>query len=300
MQARKLVKAGATSHTISLPKEWIQKHGLKKGDIVYIADRSDGLLITPHAEKKQEQKQATINIDGKKTETIRRELTSAYLNNYGTITLIGNEISEKSKDIRRILHEFAALEIVEQTAKRIVAKDLLNHKEISISSSIRKIDMLLRTMLEDIQNPKLLESVIFREYDINKTYFLLARIIRNCAKNSTTANEFGITTGQCIGLSAIAVCLESIGDCIRNIAETESKKMTEGTRSALKQLNELYVEAMNAYHSKNKVVADKVCSKYEEILSCLQKSEKNCQASDQLKRIAELINSIARITIDEE
>ncbi len=35
MHIRKLVKSGAASHTLSLPKDWLEKNKLKKGSLLY-------------------------------------------------------------------------------------------------------------------------------------------------------------------------------------------------------------------------------------------------------------------------
>ena len=41
LEIRRLVKSGAASHTISLPKNWLDKNKLNKGDILYINEKSD-------------------------------------------------------------------------------------------------------------------------------------------------------------------------------------------------------------------------------------------------------------------
>jgi phosphate uptake regulator len=148
MHIRKLVKAGQTSHTVSLPKEWISKNELKKGDTVYIHPKSDTELLVSAEKttKMPSKKEITINIEGKDIDTIQRDITSAYLNNYNTITLLGENITSRTKAIRKILHDFVALEISEQTSMRIIAKDLLNMQEISLYKTINRMDLIIRTM----------------------------------------------------------------------------------------------------------------------------------------------------------
>ena len=102
MHVRRLVKAGQTSHTVSLPKQWLIKNNLKKGDIVYINESGPAeLTLTPEfSSKKGPTNDKTINIDGKDIGTIRREITSAYINNSSTITIIGKDLNQNTKDIR--------------------------------------------------------------------------------------------------------------------------------------------------------------------------------------------------------
>src|SRR3989338_11170414 len=100
MHARKLVKSGASSYTISLPKRWISINKLNRGDLIYIKEESkDKLLITPgKIEEKPKPKEVVINIDAKKIDTIERELTSAYINNYNSIIITGSKLINQTKD----------------------------------------------------------------------------------------------------------------------------------------------------------------------------------------------------------
>ena len=47
MTYRKIIGFGGSSFVVSLPKEWINKYGLKKGDVVNIEEESDMLRILP-------------------------------------------------------------------------------------------------------------------------------------------------------------------------------------------------------------------------------------------------------------
>ena len=177
MHTRRLVKAGQASHTISLPKEWLDKNNLKKGDTVYIKEKSDReLIVTPEGKEiVSKSKDIVINTSNKALDIIQREITAAYINNYNSITIVGRDLDEKSKDVRRMLHDFVALEIAEQTSDKIIAKDLLNWKEISIDKTIRRMDIIIRSIFEDtiksLKGKNLHESIHFRDFDVNRLYF---------------------------------------------------------------------------------------------------------------------------------
>jgi len=127
---RRLVKAGLASHTVSLPTNWLKKNKLSKGDVIYLIEEDDNTLRirTDMKEADKPGKEITIITDKKSIDSIQREITSAYLNNYSKIRIAGNDIRKKSKEVRRILHDFVALEIAEQTPEHIIAKDMLNLK----------------------------------------------------------------------------------------------------------------------------------------------------------------------------
>ena len=188
MEIRRLVKSGAASHTISLPKQWLDKNALKKGDLVYIVEKTDKELsiMAENTGLKKSNKEITINVEGKDMEAIQRDITSAYINNFNNIIIIGLDSVDKAKDIRRILHDFVALEISEQTSTKIVAQDLLNLKEISIDKTLRRMDMIVRSIMQDsvasIEGNNMFDSVFHRDFDVNKLYFLMRSEERRVGK----------------------------------------------------------------------------------------------------------------------
>ena len=315
MHIRRLVKAGQASHTVSLPKSWLEKNNLKKGDIVYLKEISDKeIAIRPDAqEQAAEQKEITIEIDKKELDTVQREITAAYLNNYSTISLLGDSIAEKTKEIRKMLHDFVALEITEQTSKRIVAKDLLNLKEISVDKTIKRMDMIARTMLEDttavIDGKEVHESIIFRDFDINKLYFLLTRLLKSATKNNETAESICIKKEDILPVWYLAINLENLADDVKRICElikNINDKNLSNIAKVIGKISQNYAEAMKAYHNSNKELADKIARQRIELVNeCSGLIAKNSPAElvelvENLKAISTIISNIARITIDKE
>ena len=317
MHIRRLVKAGQASHTVSLPKKWLEKNNLAKGNTVYLIERSDKeLAILPSLEPKKEaeQKEITINIDKKELDTIQREITSAYVNNYSKITIFGDELSEKVKEIRRMLHDFVALEISEQTAKSIVAKDLLNLKEISIGKTIKRMDMIVRTMLKDladgIEDKKFnYETIVFRDYDVNRLYFLLSRLLKSAITNNQLAESIGIEKTSILPSWYLSMNLENLADCVKHMCMIASKidqKELAKIKPILAELDEQYTTVMKSHHAQNKKLADSVARKRLNLVSnCTKLITKNTAAetvelAENIKTSATLISNIARIVLDQE
>jgi len=318
MHIRRLVKAGPASHTVSLPKKWIEKNNLEKGHNVYLIEKSDKeLLITPEltAEKQeQEQKEITINIDKKELDTIQREITSAYVNNYNTITIFGDSLSEKVKQIRKMLHDFVALEISEQTAKSIIAKDLLNLKEISVDKTIKRMDMIVRTMLKDIaegvEDKKFnYETIVFRDYDVNRLYFLLSRLLKSAVTDTQLAEDLGIEKTQILSSWYLSMNLENLADCVKHMCTTAgkiSKKELSKIKPILEELTAQYTQVMKALHSDDKKLADKVARQRVALVKqCTSLITKNTEAEtvelvENIKTGTTLISNIARTVLDKE
>jgi len=313
MHIRRLVKAGQTSHTVSLPKNWIDKNHLSKGDVVYVDEGTNNeLTITVDAASQQEQtKEITIQIDDKDLTTIRRQITSAYLNNFTMINIIGTSLSQKTKDIREMLNDFVALEISEQTSNKITVKDLLNPKEISIDGNLRRMDMIIRSMLSDAQQSletkDVHESIEFRDSDVNRLYFLLFRMLKSSVSDPRSASLLGISAGDSLSVWYLTINLQSIARTSKLISKRfkSMKDKKEKIKGTFGKIEQLYNDAIKAYYKKDISLADEVAKNRVDIFNnCRSYLEANTTVEDaelieEFKDLSTKITNIARITIDQ-
>ena len=316
MQPRRLVKAGQSSHTISLPKEWLDRNKLKRGDVVYLNELNNNIIIAPERRDAAiAPRELTIIVDNKPIEQLQREITSAYINSYSTIVLAGEQLNDKAKDIRKALHDFVALEIAEQTAKRIVAKDLLNVKEISVDKTVNRMDMIVRSMFQDSQKvadgeKKLYETVALRDYDINRLYFLLLRMFKSSLKEPALAESFGLDASDIVSEWQVASALESTADYLKTCCRIFGKLPSETNISSLKkiwsEIEQLYLESMKAYNNKSRETAHEVCQKREHLFELAGGYFSNnrdaiaAELVENFKSIITLVCNIARAVIDSE
>lgn len=312
MHIRRLVKAGQASHTISLPKEWLEKNKLGKGSTVYVHEKSDHeLLVTPHLPGEAvsgEHKTITITVDGKALDTVQREITAAYVNNYKTIDLVGESIAQHAKDIRKMLHDFVALEVAEQSATKISAKDLLDLQEISVDKSIKRMDIIVRTMLKDCQTTAagkdLSESVAVRDYDVNRLYFLLTRLLKSSLGNPAMAAQFELSPSSVLGSWMLVHHLENLADAVKALCKesaTLETKQRKQVVSLLVALEQDYLDAMKAVHEKDRKLADEVARRRAERQSTSAAlGEFSPSIAFGCSTISSLLSDIARLVIDAE
>ena len=305
MQTRKIVKSGAASYTISLPKDWIVRNKLDKGDMVYINEESGDLSVSVGEKQfKKVDKEISISVDNKELPIIAREITSAYINNYNTINIIGKDLVSNVKEVRKILHDFVALEIAEQTQTKIVAKDLLNLNEISIDSTLRRMDMIVRSMIQDINagGENIYESIYFRDFDINRLYFLVFRLLKSALGNVDVAKSLGVGNQEILKKWYLAVNLENIADNLKNIAKNESS--SEEINRVLKLLEQEFLNSMKAYHKDNVSVAMDITKNRNNLIGefdNLLEKDKDLKTIKILHEFRDLENSIcnvARLVLD--
>lgn len=254
MTFRKIIKFGESSHIISLPKSWIKKNSLNKGDVVRVEEGEDHIKIFPNTEPKPEQPKETT-IDFQDIKILKLQLISAYLNNYSKIKIIGKIMPSQLQEVREIVHNFVALEIIQQSPDLIVLKDYLNMRDISLQDTIRRMDRTLMSMMEDTENEfrvlgKNIDSIKAKEKDINRLSLLIFKIIK---KNRFQApkDKVDITINEIPHYWELSVFMEKIADQVKRIPLFITEQNKSKILPLYKQVCEYYKEIMKAHYTKN-------------------------------------------------
>ncbi|MBI2558192.1 phosphate uptake regulator PhoU [Candidatus Woesearchaeota archaeon] len=265
IDVRKLISFGKGSYILSMPKSWIEKNKLKKGDLISVDDEGFELVLSVNQrEQKSEANDIDIDAKSKDVEVLKAEIVSSYLNNYDTVNILFDSHSKEAPKIKDIIRNLSGLEIMEQTSTRIVAKNLINISEISIQNIIRRMDIITRAMMEDVvlcyQGQCLHENINQRDVDVNRLYFLGLRVIKNAMKNPRIAKSLGTEPWQLHSDAIIIHKLEKIADRQKRIsrfvctADLDRSSLTELDRLHT-DISEAYNNVMKAYYTKDKQLA---------------------------------------------
>jgi len=262
MEYRKLIKFGNSSHIISLPNSWIRKNKLKKGALIYFEENGNGEIILAPKEinNKILDKEITIDITGKEINEVRRELSTAYINNYRIINVVGKDLNANSGNIKNSLRNFMAMEIMEQTSKNITAKDFLDMNSISIDEIIRKIDIIVRALMADSKKTPYennYDNIYQRDEDVNRLSFLIFRITKFALNNLQTLKNFNITPVGLLGYWQLTNHLEKIADEVKRVSRFVTKAKLRGKRASefvalYSKIESYYLETIKVYYNKNK------------------------------------------------
>ncbi|MBI4440160.1 phosphate uptake regulator PhoU [Candidatus Woesearchaeota archaeon] len=257
MEQRKLMEFGKSSFIISLPKKWVRENNLKKGDSLALKENS-GELVVSAAMKESEPVQRKIVIDtrGKSLAMISSEIVSSYLNGYDFIELLSADIETRLSEIKEVIRNLSGLEIMEQTSTKMVAKDILSPKEVDIPSIIRRMDTIVRSMIDDSIRcvaesdgqirSKLITNIRQRDEDINRLYFLSNRVIRNALKDPSFARAMNMDPWKLHTAASIILRLEKIGDRQKRVAKLSLDY--ECKPKCKKELVEIYADLREKYH----------------------------------------------------
>ncbi|MBI4439172.1 phosphate uptake regulator PhoU [Candidatus Woesearchaeota archaeon] len=300
MEMRKVVSFGNSSFVVSLPKAWVTKNGLRKGDVVRIEESPNELIISAREEGKKKLTEITILCEAKPINELKTEILAAYVNNYNVIRLTGSNVKNISASLKQILYGLVGMEIIEETASTITAKDLLDLSEVSIDNTVRRMDILIRSILEDVTNPDSIDSIHERDKEINRLGLLSSRIFRTATDNPSVLKIFNTNYWNLFIARQVTVELEHIGDYLKRISRLLKESGKDSAKKQYFQLATRYREAMKIYYDKEKDKTYRLESETKKFMKDFDKMiEKNndpntIRTAENLKSMAKAIMNILR------
>lgn len=276
MQPRKLISFGNSSYIISIPKAWVDKHDLGKGDFVYCSENgNDELLIAPQEKEiKKELRKLTIPVGKKTFKDVKREIISNYIAGYDVIRIESQQNLKFYKELRDSIRDFTTMDITDQGKNLIVAKDFLNLEKISLEDLMRRMDLIIRSMMEDTKHydkKTNLEKIYNMDNEVNRITFMLFRFIKKALNDPRLAKSFGLSPENLLTLWLMVSHLEKFADEVKRISKFF--RALNINKSAFKDVLYIYVliekeylTTMKSYYNKNKDLAFNVASNKEVII----------------------------------
>ena len=138
---RRLQRIGS-SILVSLPKQWVDAHGLDKSAQVQIETTQNSLSITVDQGRKQS-KEIEIPYPLSNEENLAANITGAYLLGYDIITIKGKStISVKDREvIRESIRRLVGMEIMDEDASNINGQFLLDETSLNPEKIIEKDEL---------------------------------------------------------------------------------------------------------------------------------------------------------------
>lgn len=331
MEKRKLMALGKSSLVIAIPKHWMKKNDLKRGDYVSLNVRNDGSLnVYPGTEVKKERKitlSFSVEEDGN---SITRHIISCYLNGYTTIQLLSKNVFTAGQHgaIRSVVQTLY-MRIMESNSRKITINTMLDESMGSLKSGIERMNLITCSMCSDtlasIKNwdKDLAQSIISLEDDVDQFSYLHLRLIRMASQDSALAKDLEINILDCLDCQTLVHRIEQVADHITNIANRliilfDTK--IHLPKNALKIIIEMaeiafdsYYKATEAFLLKNVDETNEIIDKQKEIESLREEMtpllygnmDKNnlftcnlCSIIDSIDRISECAADIAELAID--
>ena len=286
-ELRKVQRTATGTFFVCLPRSWAEQHGLKKGALVALDETGEGkLLIDPKYSTEQLPRVATLAVGA----YLSREIIGRYLLGFDIIRIEAKDRIDF--DVRNVVKDTVAsligLEIVEENYSQIVLQCLLEPSGFPPEKILRRNYAIVAGMNRDVVNSfvdgdlQRAKSVIARDDESNRLYFLLVRILRTIIQNPRLSEKLGLTLIECLDYRLAASLVEAIGDASVKIAaktiDLNGIKPSEELRRLLVSLqaicNDAHEQALKAFINKDIALAENVRNMNEKIKTLFVDIEK--------------------------
>jgi phosphate uptake regulator len=270
---RKVQQTPTGTFFVCMPRSWAQKNGLKKGIMVNLEVTGDGkLLVDAKYTAEQQPKVATLSVGP----YLSREIIGRYLLGFDIIRIEAKDRIdlEIRNVVKSTVSSLIGLEIVEENYSQVVLQCLLDPAGSLPEKILRRNYAIVSGMTRDVTNSfitgdlQLAKTVVARDVESNRLYFLLVRILRTIIQNPRLSDKLGITPIDCLGYRSAASLIESMGDVCVQVAtktiELNGFKPTGHLQQLLIDLQvvilEAHEQALKSFVNKDMALAENVRS----------------------------------------
>ena len=263
---RRLQKIGS-SILVSLPKEWIDANNLDKSNQVEIETNKNNLSIRTQLSKRPS-KDIEITYPLPKGESIVPTITGAYLLGFDMIKIVSKSpISITDREsVRGSTRRLVGMEIIDEDATNISVQFLLDETSINPQNILKRMSSIALGMFSDVVlslesgDKTNLETIVNRDAEINRQYFLLVRLIRSTIMDARLANIFNLENIDILDYRIAVNTLEIAGDTVvelsqslikSNLSKVELKKLHDFA----KDMEEIQIKSIDSFISNNRTLA---------------------------------------------
>ena len=245
METRKVQVTGGSTYTVSLPKDWATDNGVEAGSTVAFYPEDEVLVLSPT--RADERVEGTLDVSNLEGDELVRAVMTMYVSGFDSIALEADRITtDQRRSIRQATQSLVGLEVLEETADRVVIQDLLDSAELSIHNAITRMRLIATSMLQDAvtalaeNDDDLARDVVERDDDVDRLWFVVSRIFRSTLRSPTATEELGLPREVCFDYHSSARQLERIADHAAKIARVtlELPAVPEDVLDALQDLHE--------------------------------------------------------------
>jgi len=183
--SRKIQTSASGSYYITLPRAWIDRNGVKKGDTIDLVCNGEDLHLLPPKNAPRIDLEKDLNLKRYSTHSlISRGISHCYIQGYDIINIVSDKpIPRELKDwIKNVaLSKLMGTGITEESSDRIRIMVLIDPMKFPINDLTKRMFNLVHLMHRDavrsLENRDfdLADDVIGRVEEVNKLYRLMLR-----------------------------------------------------------------------------------------------------------------------------
>ncbi|MFB0563560.1 MAG: PhoU domain-containing protein [Candidatus Lokiarchaeia archaeon] len=225
---RKVQNIGGSSSLISLPKNWVKKNGIKKGDTLMVEEFPNGdLRIYRTHQLNRLQEVPEINIDNLGKKELEAIIMGNYLMgiDYFKITTSLESLStSKRKIISKSLKNLLGFRVISESPSSIGIKNVLDPSNFNVREEAKRLGILTFFMLKDLiqalkeKNFEAAKEIIDQDEEMDRSYLIMRRLLMIACNNAVVAKKIGVEDSNFVIVwSIILKKIETVADNIVEI-----------------------------------------------------------------------------------
>jgi phosphate uptake regulator len=250
---------------------------------------------------------------------LQREIEEKYLLGYDVFEVVSQQVinSDVRDAVRRISRSLVGLEIVEEDTKRIAIQCLIEPSLLFPDRILRRLHMIVLGMQKDALSSfvrgdkRLAQTVVERDEDVDRLYFLLVRVVRAALTDPTIAEKLGTNPIDCLDYRIMASLVEHFADYSAAIAESTwprpSGKVADGTMRSIQRvgdiLNRMHKNAVEAVFTRRVTLVQEVTDLAAEAAASLKAAERGLvnarpETIDRLATVISALKAMSETNVD--
>src|SRR2546428_11305909 len=314
LELRKLQRTPDGTFLVTIPKAWAKRVGLGAGSVVSYEERQDGrLLLSP----KIDEERAPLEVVLEASPFVRREIIERYLLGYDIIRVQSKDSFSPDirEEVRRTTKRLVGLEVLEEDSKRIVLQCLVEPSLLNPERILRRLEMLSMPMqLDSVQafgssNGALAKGVEERDEEVDRSYFLLVRLVRAAISDTYLLEKIKVSSVDCLDFRLLASYIETFADYSVTIAENTQDGVTipREEQALLEKIgtsvNAMYRDAVGSVLSRDMKLVSSTTKRFEESKKLLSQAESTITKAprplvNHLVAVLIAMNRMSEISVD--
>jgi phosphate uptake regulator len=144
---RNVIQIANSTQLVSLPRKWVLKHNIKKGDSLEVEESDGKLIVSTSKIGKQEEKSLDIAIN-KKEEFTPKHIISPYIQGYTQLTIHYDD-HQIFQMILEQLQSLIGFEVINQGSNYCVIKSISTELDKDIDNIIKRVFWSALSMMKE-------------------------------------------------------------------------------------------------------------------------------------------------------
>ncbi|ACB40214.1 phosphate signaling complex PhoU family protein [Pyrobaculum neutrophilum] len=241
MELRRIIRVGERSFGVTLPKEWVESHGLTVGSPVKLLVDRDKITIFPSSEATAARR---VRVGGEDVEKLTRDVIAYYIEGVDEIEVETGDISALVTKIEGKLPGVVLMEVGGLLRLKIVTREDVDIDE-AVRSMYTTVDAMFALFLQMLSGGalKYAEEILRLDDQLDKLYFFSLRTVkRNIAQRPEHYVDYVITIKN----------LEHVGDAIdraTNYYLQNEMLCTAGVKTIFEKVYRYLQDSFNAFYN---------------------------------------------------